>query len=83
MKYLQGSGQRLLVPWLDLSGKKPFCRGFLGRGNCWITIAIPELLDSIACSEPVARILQEALRNQVEALAGVSVGQRYVAHAAG
>ena len=70
MKYLQDPVSGFWYHGWTFLERNHFAGAFWGRGNCWITIAIPELLDSIACSEPVARILQEALRNQVEALAG-------------
>ena len=70
MKYLQDPVSGFWYHGWTFLERNHFAGAFWGRGNCWITIAIPELLDSIACSEPVARILQETLRNQVEALAG-------------
>lgn len=45
-----------------------FAGAFWGRGNCWITMAVPEFLSICECSEPVKRMLVNALRDQVESL---------------
>ena len=45
-----------------------FAGAFWGRGNCWITMAIPEFLSISGCSEPVRRMLVNTLKNQVESL---------------
>lgn len=48
--------------------KNNFAGAFWGRGNCWITMAIPEFLSMRCCSEAAKRILTSALREQVESL---------------
>lgn len=48
--------------------KNNFAEAFWGRGNCWITMAIPEFLSISRCSEPVRRMLVNTLREQVESL---------------
>lgn len=45
-----------------------FAGAFWGRGNCWITAAIPEFLDMTECSGSVKRFLAETWKRQVEAL---------------
>lgn len=69
MKYLQDPKSGFWYHGWTFLERNHFAGAFWGRGNCWITIAIPELLSSIPCSEPVERILKEALCNQVDALA--------------
>ncbi len=48
--------------------KNNFAEAFWGRGNCWITMAIPEFLSISKCSEPVRRMLVNTLREQAESL---------------
>ena len=45
-----------------------FAGAFWGRGNCWITAAIPEYLEIADCDESVRRYLTEALRAQARSL---------------
>lgn len=45
-----------------------FAGAFWGRGNCWVTIGIPEFLTLGRCSEEGKRQLTEYLRKQVEGL---------------
>ncbi len=45
-----------------------FAGAFWGRGNCWVTMAIPEFLAMTECSEEVKAVLVEALTKQVESL---------------
>lgn len=49
-------------------GRHNFARALWGRGNCWVTIAIPELLQMVSCAVPVKRTLTQLLLNQVEGL---------------
>ncbi|MBD8892277.1 glycoside hydrolase family 88/105 protein [Roseibium litorale] len=57
----------------NFNGRHNFAKAFWGRGNSWITVAIPELFglvgDAIAPSD--ARFLTCALQSQVRALAGL------------
>lgn len=48
--------------------KSNFAGAFWGRGNCWVTMAIPEFLAMTECSEEIKQVLVEALRKQVESL---------------
>lgn len=68
MKYLQDPQTGFWYHGWTFLERNNFAGAFWGRGNCWITIAIPELLSMIKCSEPVERVLQQTLCNQVEAL---------------
>lgn len=48
--------------------KNNFAGAFWGRGNCWITMAIPEFLAMTECSEETKTVLVDALRKQIESL---------------
>lgn len=69
MKYLQEPRTGFWYHGWTFLERNNFAEAFWGRGNCWITIAIPEFLAMVKCQEPIARILRETLMNQVEALA--------------
>ncbi len=69
MKYLQDKQTGFWYHGWTFLERNNFAGAFWGRGNCWITIAIPEFLDMLKCPEPVERILKGALENQVRALA--------------
>lgn len=45
-----------------------FAGAFWGRGNCWITMAIPEFLAIVPEDGPVRRLLIQSLQRQVESL---------------
>lgn len=45
-----------------------FAGAFWGRGNCWITMAIPEFLSISDCSGPVRRMLVNTLKAQIAGL---------------
>lgn len=49
-------------------GRHNFAQALWGRGNCWITIAIPEFLQMVPCAAPVKRTLTQLLLNQAEGL---------------
>lgn len=71
MKYLQEKESGFWFHGWTFLERNHFAGAFWARGNCWITIAIPELLTMVDCSESEKRILVGALENQVEALARV------------
>lgn len=71
LKYLQDPATGFWYHGWTFLEKNNFAGAFWGRGNCWITIAIPEILEMIHMPSPIERILREALVNQVEALAAV------------
>lgn len=68
IKYLCDKVTGLWYHGWTFQQKNNFAEAFWGRGNCWITMAIPEFLSISSCSEPVRRILINTLRNQVESL---------------
>lgn len=45
-----------------------FAEALWGRGNCWITAAIPDFLEITGCQGSVKRLLEETLKRQAEAL---------------
>ena len=46
-----------------------FAEAFWGRGNSWVTAAIPLLLEIVPVGNPDRRILENALLRQIESLA--------------
>lgn len=68
VKYLADKKTGLWYHGWTFQGDHNFAGAFWGRGNCWITAAIPEFLDMISCSESVRRFLIQTWRRQVEAL---------------
>lgn len=48
--------------------KNNFAGAFWGRGNSWVTMAIPELLSIVPDDGPVGRMLVQALGRQAESL---------------
>lgn len=69
-KYLCDRVSGLWYHGWTFADKNHFAGAFWGRGNCWITMAIPEFLAILPEDGPVRRVLAEALKRQVEALAG-------------
>lgn len=67
-KYLADKETGLWYHGWTFRGRHNFARAFWGRGNCWITIAIPEFLQISSCSGPVRRMLTQLLVNQIESL---------------
>ena len=67
-KYLGDRKSGLWYHGWSFREKHHFAGAFWGRGNCWITMAIPEFLSISQCSGPVRRLLQNALQAQVESL---------------
>ncbi|WP_313579456.1 beta-galactosidase BglB [Lacrimispora sp.] len=67
-KYLADRKSGLWYHGWTFHGRHNFSSAFWGRGNSWITMAIPELFGIIPCSGAVKRYLTEALKNQIEAL---------------
>jgi len=50
-------------------GRHHFSEAFWGRGNCWVTIAIPVFLEMVEVSASVSRYLKTVLVRQIKALA--------------
>ena len=67
-KYLADRDTGLWYHGWTFHGRHNFARAFWGRGNSWITIAIPEFLDMVDCGEAVKRTLAGLLKNQVDSL---------------
>ena len=68
IKYLSDRKTGLWYHGWSFREKSHFAAAFWGRGNCWITAAIPEFLDMTHCPASVERFLCETWRRQVEAL---------------
>lgn len=67
-KYLTDKKTGLWYHGWTFNGQHNFAEAFWARGNCWITIAIPELLQMVECDAAVKRMLTQILLNQVESL---------------
>lgn len=68
VKYLFDKKTGLWFHGWTFKGNHNFANGLWGRGNCWITIAIPEFLEIIDCEESIKRYLVETWKAQVDAL---------------
>lgn len=67
-KYLADRKTGLWYHGWTFHGRHNFAGAFWGRGNCWITMAIPEFLEMGTCTPGVRRMLTQALLDQVESL---------------
>lgn len=67
-KYLCDKVSGLWYHGWTFKEKNNFAGAFWGRGNCWITMAIPEFLEICDCSEAVKRMLANTLQEQVQSL---------------
>lgn len=68
IKYLLDKKTGLLYHGWTFIERNNFAEAFWGRGNCWITIAIPEFLHLIDCPDSIKRMLTETLEQQVKSL---------------
>lgn len=68
VKYLADRESGLWYHGWTFKENSHFAGAFWGRGNCWITAAIPEFLDMVSCSGSVKKLLIQTWRRQVEAL---------------
>jgi unsaturated rhamnogalacturonyl hydrolase len=68
IKYLADKKTGLWYHGWTFNGNHNFAEAFWGRGNSWVTMAIPELFEIIDCDESVKRFLIEALDKQIESL---------------
>lgn len=68
-KYLADKETGLWYHGFCFHGHHNFAEAFWGRGNCWVTAAIPILFDIVQLDQPEGRFLQNALLRQIEALA--------------
>ncbi|MFV0466906.1 MAG: glycoside hydrolase family 105 protein [Lachnospiraceae bacterium] len=71
IKYLQDKKSGLWYHGWTFEGKHNFAEAFWARGNCWLTIAIPEIIAILDLQKGdfFREFLIEVLREQVEALA--------------
>ncbi|SFM01817.1 beta-galactosidase BglB [Pelosinus propionicus] len=71
IKYLADKKTGLWFHGWNFEGRHNFANALWARGNCWITIAIPEFLELLDLNEDdsIKEFLLDALKNQVEALA--------------
>ncbi|MCR4586994.1 MAG: glycoside hydrolase family 88 protein [Lachnospiraceae bacterium] len=67
-KYLQDPETGLWYHGWSFLRKDNFAAAFWGRGNCWITMAIPELIGLGGCSPELKEHLTKTLQMQVDAL---------------
>ncbi|WP_143319763.1 glycoside hydrolase family 88 protein [Clostridium sp. HBUAS56010] len=68
IKYLADKETGLWYHGWTFQGNHNFAGAFWGRGNSWVTMAIPELFEIMECSGAVKRYLTEALKKQIMAL---------------
>lgn len=68
-KYLSDPVTGLWYHGWTFNGRHNFAKAFWGRGNCWVTIAIPEFLQMAQVSPATRTALTQALQRQVDSLA--------------
>ncbi|MGL5435553.1 MAG: glycoside hydrolase family 88/105 protein [Lachnospiraceae bacterium] len=68
VKYLADKETGLWYHGWSFKENSNFAKAFWGRGNCWVTAAIPEFLGMVSCSSSVKDFLIQAWRRQVETL---------------
>ena len=67
-KYLSDPDTGLWYHGWTFNGNHNFAGAFWCRGNCWVTIAIPEFLQMVPCRESVKEELVRILLAQVKSL---------------
>lgn len=67
-KYLTDRKSGLWYHGWTFNGDHNFTEALWGRGNCWITIAIPEFLSIVNCEPGIRKYLIQLFRRQVKAL---------------
>ncbi|MCM1057109.1 MAG: glycoside hydrolase family 88 protein [Firmicutes bacterium] len=67
-KYLCDKVSGLWYHGWTFKEKHNFAGAFWGRGNCWITMAIPEFLSVSRCGGAVRRTLVNTLKAQIDSL---------------
>ena len=67
-KYLANKETGLWYHGWTFNGNHNFAQAFWGRGNCWVTIAIPEFLAMVSCDADVKQQLNQVLLNQIQSL---------------
>lgn len=71
-RYLSDPATGLWYHGWTFNGRHNFAKAFWGRGNAWITVAIPELLELVPdVPEPARRYLKRVYSAQVASLAAL------------
>ncbi|KAF5393941.1 hypothetical protein D9757_000167 [Collybiopsis confluens] len=70
IKYLQDVQTGLWFHAWSFDGRHNFCNARWGRGNCWVTVAIPDFIEMLQLSETdgVRKFLVTSLVAQIDAL---------------
>lgn len=68
IKYLADKETGMWFHGWSFNEKGNFAKALWGRGNCWVTMAIPEFLSIVKLGKADERFLVEAYRRQVGAL---------------
>lgn len=68
IKYLADRETGLWFHGWTFHGNHNFVGALWGRGNCWVTAAIPEFLSMADCPDSTRRFLSEAVCRQIESL---------------
>ena len=67
-RYLADRETGLWYHGWTFNGNHNFAGAFWGRGNSWVTIAIPEFLQMVACDPDVKAQLKQVLLDQIKSL---------------
>jgi len=67
-KYLADKRSGLWFHGFTFHGRHNFTKALWGRGNCWVTIAIPILIETLSLPPSVEQFLRQTLKNQVDSL---------------
>lgn len=67
-KYLVDRETGLWYHGWTFDGAHNFAKALWGRGNCWITVAIPEFLEIIQCEQNLKKFLVSTLIRQVDTM---------------
>ncbi len=67
-KYLADENTGLWYHGWTFNGSHNFAGAFWGRGNCWVTIAIPEFLQMVTVADDVKQKLIAVLKHQLHSL---------------
>ena len=70
LKYLVDRKTGLWFHAWNFDRRDNYAGALWGRGNCWVTVFIPEFLEILQSEGPIKRLLIEALGQQIKALAG-------------
>ena len=68
MKYLIDTKTGLWYHAWSFDNRDNYADALWGRGNCWITVFIPEFIDIVQPCEPIKRMLINALERQIQSL---------------